>query len=97
MENQPDKWYNRYSGTLSFFLVALFATLNSAYFPYTIVGKLCGLFWLFSFTLVMFAGEYMLNHVEFKGEMRYLKATVMLGVWFLGLVALVLFALILNK
>ncbi|BDR61240.1 hypothetical protein [Lactobacillus xylocopicola] len=97
MEKQAQRWYNRYSGTLVFFSLAVFISFNSNFFPYTIAGRLCALVWLLAFTFAMFTGEYLVSHVEVTGEVRYLQATLMTSNWLLAAVALVLFTLFFSK
>ena len=96
MSNTKEKWFSRYIGTITFFVIALLISFNSSFFPYSVVGKLCAIFWLVTFSFLIFAFEYLINHTNLDNK-NTAKAVVNFSIWLLAALILVIFILILKK
>ena len=91
MHNTKEKSINHYTGTITFFFIALLTSFNSGFFPYSITGRLCAILWLVTFSLLIFAFEYLLNHINVENK-GITKAAVNSGIWLLAALVLVLFS-----
>lgn len=96
MHNTKEKSINHYTGTITFFFVALITSFNSGFFPYSITGRLCAILWLVTFSLLIFAFEYLLNHINVENK-GIAKAAVNSGIWLLAALVLVLFSVFFQK
>lgn len=91
MHNTKEKAINHYTGTITFFFVALLTSFNSGFFPYSITGRLCAILWLVTFSLLIFAFEYLINHINVENK-GIAKAAVNSSIWLLEALVLVLFS-----
>ena len=96
MSNTKEKWFSRYIGTITFFVIALLISFNSSFFPYSVVGKLCAILWLVTFSFLIFAFEYLINHTSLDNK-NAAKAVVNFSIWLLAALVLVIFSLIFKK
>ena len=96
MSNTKEKWFNRYIGTITFFVIALLTSFNSSFFPYSLVGRLCAILWLVTFSFLIFAFEYLINHTSLDNK-NAAKAVVNFSIWLLAALVLVIFILIFKK
>ena len=96
MSNTKEKWFSRYIGTVTFFVVALLTSLNSGFFPYSTAGRLCAILWLVAFSFLIFACEYLINHTNLDNK-NAAKAVVNFSIWLLAALVLVIFILIFKK
>ena len=96
MPKTAKKLLNQYTGTTTFFIVALLTSFNSAFFPYSLTGRLCAILWLITFSFTLFAGEYLINHISLDNK-NTAKAVVNFSIWLLAALVLVLFGLVFQK
>lgn len=96
MHNTKEKSINRYAGTITFFFVALITSFNSGFFPYSIAGRLCAILWLVTFSFLIFAFEYLINHINVENK-GMAKAAVNSSIWLLAVLVLLLFTLFFQK
>ena len=96
MSNTKEKWFSRYIGTITFFIIALLTSFNSSFFPYSVVGRLCAILWLVTFSFLLFACEYLINHTSLDNK-NTAKAVVNFSIWLLAALVLVIFSLIFKK
>ena len=96
MSNTKEKWFSRYIGTVTFFVIALLTSFNSSFFPYSIAGRLCAILWLTTFSFLIFACEYLINHTNLDNK-NAAKAVVNFSIWLLAALILVIFILIFKK
>ena len=96
MPKTAKKLLNQYTGTTTFFIVALLTSFNSTFFPYSITGRLCAILWLITFSFTLFAGEYLINHIS-RDNKNTAKAVVNFSIWLLAALVLVLFGLVFQK